>query len=68
METSGRVCTDGSRQLKLLEKIISGGQTGIDRLALDIALELAIPLGGYYPLGRRSEEGVIPPRLSLIHI
>lgn len=66
METSGRVCTDGSRQLKLLEKIISGGQTGIDRLALDIALELAIPLGGYCPLGRRSEEGVIPLRYPLV--
>ncbi len=49
----------------LLEKIISGGQTGVDRAALDVALELGIPCGGWCPLGRRSEDGIIPERYSL---
>ena len=40
-------------------KIISGGQTGVDRAALDIALELGLPCGGWCPRGRRAEDGVI---------
>jgi hypothetical protein len=41
-------------------KIISGGQTGADRAALDVAIELGIPHGGWCPKGRRAEDGVIP--------
>lgn len=41
-------------------RIISGGQTGVDRAALDIALELGIPCGGWCPQGRKAENGVIP--------
>lgn len=48
-----------------VEKIISGGQTGVDRAALDIALELGIPCGGWCPKGRRAEDGEIPPRYPL---
>ncbi|OGI39628.1 MAG: hypothetical protein A2V91_03900 [Candidatus Muproteobacteria bacterium RBG_16_64_10] len=48
-----------------VEKIISGGQTGVDRAALDIALELGIPCGGWCPKGRRAEDGVLPPRYPL---
>ncbi len=40
-------------------KIISGGQTGVDRAALDVALELGLPCGGWCPRGRRAEDGVI---------
>lgn len=40
--------------------IISGGQTGVDRAALDAALEWGIPCGGYCPKGRRAEDGKIP--------
>ena len=40
-------------------KIISGGQTGVDRAALDVALALGIPHGGFCPLGRRAEDGRI---------
>lgn len=40
--------------------VISGGQTGIDRLALDLAIELKIDHGGWCPKGRRSEDGTIP--------
>jgi predicted Rossmann fold nucleotide-binding protein DprA/Smf involved in DNA uptake len=41
-------------------RIISGGQTGVDRAALDVALELGIACGGWCPRGRRAEDGVIP--------
>lgn len=43
-----------------LERIVSGGQTGVDRAALDVALELGIPCGGWCPKGRRAEDGLIP--------
>jgi hypothetical protein len=43
-----------------LEKIVSGGQTGVDRAALDVAIFLDIPHGGWCPLGRRAEDGSIP--------
>jgi hypothetical protein len=49
----------------LPEKIVSGGQTGVDRAALDVALELGLPCGGYCPRGRRAEDGRIPPRYPL---
>jgi len=44
----------------MLKKIISGGQTGVDRAGLDAALKAGIPIGGYCPKGRRSEDGTIP--------
>ena len=40
--------------------IISGGQTGVDRGALDAALSLGTPCGGWCPEGRLAEDGVIP--------
>ena len=48
-----------------LDKVVSGGQTGVDRAALDVALELRIPCGGWCPLGRRAEDGVIPDQYPL---
>lgn len=45
--------------------IISGGQTGVDRAALDVALALGIPCGGWCPAGRRAEDGPIPDRYPL---
>ncbi len=44
----------------MVEKIISGGQTGVDRAPLDAALDLGIPCGGWCPKGRRAEDGIIP--------
>ncbi len=41
-------------------KIVSGGQTGVDRAALDAALSLGVPAGGFCPAGRRAEDGPIP--------
>ena len=49
-----------------VKKIISGGQTGVDRAALDISIELGIPHGGFCPLGRRAEDGIIPSKYDLI--
>ena len=45
--------------------IISGGQTGADRAALDFAIAHGIPHGGWCPLGRRAEDGVLDPRYRL---
>lgn len=44
-------------ELKL--KIISGGQTGADRAALDWAIDYGVAHGGWCPLGRKAEDGVI---------
>ncbi|HEV8254001.1 MAG TPA: putative molybdenum carrier protein [Vicinamibacteria bacterium] len=46
-------------------KVISGGQTGVDRAALDAALELGLDVGGWCPRGRRAEDGRIPDRYPL---
>ncbi len=44
-------------------KILSGGQTGVDRAALDFAIERGIPWGGWAPKGWRSEDpGGVPER------
>jgi hypothetical protein len=43
-------------------RIVSGGQTGADRAALDVALELGFETGGWVPLGRQAEDGTIPDR------
>ena len=45
--------------------IVSGGQTGADRAALDRAIEHGVPHGGWCPKGRRAEDGPIPPRYRL---
>ncbi len=45
-------------------KLISGGQTGVDRAALDAGLVLGLPVGGRCPKGRRAEDGVIPARYT----
>lgn len=46
-------------------RVVSGGQTGADRGALDAAIELGLEHGGWCPRGRRAEDGVIPPRYRL---
>lgn len=49
----------------MLEKIISGGQTGADQAALDAAIKLGIPHGGWIPKGRLTEEGPLPEKYDL---
>lgn len=45
--------------------IISGGQSGADRAALDAALAAGVPCGGWCPVGRLAEDGQIPERYPL---
>ncbi|MGH8499526.1 MAG: putative molybdenum carrier protein [Methylococcales bacterium] len=45
--------------------VISGGQTGVDRAALDAALDFGLRIGGWCPKGRRAEDGRIPERYAL---
>ena len=45
----------------MLNKIVTGGQTGVDRSALDVAIELNYKYGGWCPRGRKAEDGIIDP-------
>ena len=49
----------------IIKKIISGGQTGADRAALDFALEHNISCGGWCPKGRLAEDGPIDQKYPL---
>lgn len=49
----------------MIRKIVSGGQTGADRAALDWAMSRGVPHGGWCPKGRRAEDGPIPARYCL---
>lgn len=48
--------------------IISGGQTGVDRAALDYALDHKIKCGGFCPKNRKAEDGVIPDGYPLVEL
>ena len=48
-----------------LTKIVSGGQTGTDRAALDCAIQFGLEHGGWCPAGRIAEDGVIPQHYQL---
>src|SRR3974390_2292918 len=49
-----------------IKKIVSGGQTGADRAALDWAIDNGIPHSGWCPKGRLAEDGPIDPRYHLV--
>jgi predicted Rossmann-fold nucleotide-binding protein len=49
----------------MITKIVSGGQTGADQAALDVAIELGIPHGGWIPKGRKTEAGPLPAKYKL---
>jgi hypothetical protein len=42
-----------------IQRIVSGGQTGADRAALDWAIKRGVPHGGWCPKGRRAEDGQV---------
>jgi len=48
-----------------LARIVSGGQSGVDRAALDAALAAAFPCGGWCPPDRGAEDGPIPDRYPM---
>jgi hypothetical protein len=52
----------------VLSKIVSGGQTGVDRGALDAALDAGFDCGGWCPQGRTAEDGEIPARYVMIEL
>ncbi|HHE33045.1 MAG TPA: molybdenum cofactor carrier [Chlorobaculum parvum] len=49
----------------MITRIVSGGQTGVDRGALDAAIEAGLEHGGWCPRGRHAEDGAIPQRYRL---
>ena len=49
----------------MVHKIVPGGQTGVDRAALDVAMERGLSCGGWCPKGRLAEDGTIPSRYPL---
>lgn len=49
-----------------LKKIISGGQSGVDQAALQVAIDLEIEHGGWCPPGKVCENGIIPPQFKLL--
>ena len=51
-----------------LERIVSGGQTGVDRGALDAALQAGFGCGGWCPQGRLAEDGPIPARYVMVEL
>ena len=50
----------------MVERIISGGQTGADRAGLEAGLALGLKIGGHCPKGRRAEDGKVPRRYGLV--
>jgi Circularly permutated YpsA SLOG family len=49
-----------------LKRVVSGGQTGVDRGALDAALAAKFTCGGWVTADRMAEDGIIPARYALI--
>ncbi len=49
----------------MIKKIVSGGQTGADQAAIDVAIKLGIPYGGWLPRGRKTEKGPLPDKYLL---
>jgi len=65
LEDDGKYETKVFRCAMQIKKIVSGGQTGIDRAALDTAIELAIPHGGWCPKNRKALDGKINDKYQL---
>ena len=56
------------RKRRMLEKIICGGQTGTERAALDAAIALKVPHGGWIPEGSLTEDGPLSAKYDLVEM
>ncbi len=65
MGTSPDAALRGTHDKAMITCLISGGQTGADRAALDFAVQRGIPHGGWIPRGRKTEAGPLPERYRL---
>ena len=65
---STRVKRGAATLCGVVTRIVSGGQTGADRAALDRAIAHRVPHGGWCPAGRRAEDGVIDARYALTEL
>lgn len=63
--TNASIILTINRVSKMLKKVLAGGQTGVDRAALDVAIDLGIAHGGWCPAGRDADDGVIPEKYQL---
>lgn len=52
----------------MIRKVVSGGQTGVDRAGLDAAVKAGIPIGGYCAKGRTAEDGTIPEQYPMTEL
>ena len=57
---------DKSKTVVIVSRIVSGGQTGVDRGGLEAAMALGIEHGGWCPKGRLAEDGTIPSEYRLL--
>ena len=55
----------GSEPTHVPRRIVSGGQTGVDRAALDVAIAMGLEHGGWCPAGRLAEDGEVPGHYQL---
>ena len=62
---SSKMFSNSTGAEAMLKKIISGGQTGAGRAALDFAIKHKIPHGGWVPKGRLAEDGPLPKKYKL---
>ena len=62
------LCSPFPEPLRFCERIVSGGQTGADRGALDFAIQHGYSHGGWAPQGRKAEDGLIPPKYQLTEL
>lgn len=66
--TAGRGRDGRRRSVMSTFSVLSGGQTGVDRGALDAALDTGVRCGGWCPAARMAEDGVIPARYPVAEL
>jgi hypothetical protein len=66
--SGNRLFDDDSKKLFIPRCVISGGQTGVDRAALDVALAMGLEQSGWCPKGRGAEDGRIPDHYHMIEV